>query len=146
MDVDGQKRAAAAAALEWLLPQLRVDLHLGIGTGSTADHLIDLLASHRARFAGAVASSERSAARLSAHDIRVADLNDVGELPIYVDGADEITPALEMTKGGGGALTREKIVAAASRIFVCIADRSKQVRQLGAFPLPVEVIPWRATR
>ncbi len=141
MDIDEQKRAAATAALEWLLPQLHDGVHVGIGTGSTADHLIDLLAPHRARFAGAVASSARSAGRLSCHGIRVCDLNDVGELPIYVDGADEITPTLEMTKGGGGALTREKIVAAASRQFVCIADESKQVRQLGAFPLPVEVIP-----
>ena len=141
MDSDAHKRAAAAAAIEWLLPQMHGDLHLGIGTGSTADHLIDLLAPLRERFAGTVASSRRSAERLSLHGIRVSDLNDVGELPIYLDGADEINPALEMTKGGGGALTREKIVAAASRIFVCIADRSKQVRQLGTFPLPVEVIP-----
>ena len=141
MDSADQKRAAAAAAVEWLIPRLDGELTLGIGTGSTADHLIDLLAPHRGRFAGAVASSTRSAERLASNGIRVFDLNDVGEVPIYIDGADEITSALEMTKGGGGALTREKIVAAASDLFVCIADASKRVERLGAFPLPIEVIP-----
>ncbi len=141
MNTAEQKKAAAAAAIEWLESRLRSDTVLGVGTGSTADHFIDLLVPHRDRFAGAVASSTRSADRLARHGIRVFDLNDVAELPIYVDGADEITMKLEMTKGGGGALTREKIVAAASRIFVCIADASKLVEKLGAFPLPVEVIP-----
>lgn len=141
MNTEQQKTAAAKAAVEWLDSRLHQDVTLGVGTGSTADHFIDLLAPHRARFAGAVASSTRSADRLARHGIRVFDLNDVAELPIYVDGADEITAQLEMTKGGGGALTREKIVAAASRIFVCIADISKRVETLGAFPLPVEVIP-----
>ncbi len=136
-----QKRAAAAAALAWVAPRLRRDLVLGIGTGSTADHFIDLLGPHRASFAGAVASSSRSAERLAGLGVTIYDLNDVGELPIYVDGADEINARLEMTKGGGGALTREKIVAAAAAVFVCIADSSKRVTALGKFPLPVEVIP-----
>ena len=141
MNTEQQKKAAAKAAVEWLDSRLCRDVILGVGTGSTADHFIDLLVPHRARFAGAVASSTRSAERLARHGIRVFDLNDVAELPIYVDGADEITARLEMTKGGGGALTREKIVAAASRIFVCIADASKRVETLGVFALPVEVIP-----
>ena len=141
MNTEEQKKAAATAAVEWLDSRLHADTIVGVGTGSTADHFIDLLALHRARFAGAVSSSTRSAERLARHGIRVFDLNDVVELPMYVDGADEITAQLEMTKGGGGALTREKIVAAASRIFVCIADASKRVEKLGAFPLPVEVIP-----
>ena len=141
MNTEQQKKAVAKAAVDWLDPRLHQDVILGVGTGSTADHFIDLLAPHRTRFAGAVASSTRSADRLVRHGMRVFDLNDVAELPIYVDGADEITARLEMTKGGGGALTREKIVAAASRSFVCIADASKRVETLGAFPLPVEVIP-----
>lgn len=141
MDTAEQKRAAAAAAVEWLEPRLHRDQILGIGTGSTADHFIDLLAPHRARFAGAVASSSRSAERLSRLGVKVYDLNDLDELPVYVDGADEINDRLEMIKGGGGALTREKIVAAAAEVFVCIADASKRVAALGKFPLPVEVIP-----
>lgn len=141
MNTDEAKRAAAAAALEWALPQLRPDLVVGIGTGSTADHFIDLLAAHRGRFAGAVASSDRSAARLAARGMTVYDLETVDELPFYVDGADEVNPRLEMTKGGGGALTREKIVAQASARFVCIVDASKRVAALGAFPLPIEVVP-----
>ncbi len=140
MNIEQQKQAAASAAIEWLDSQLHADTVIGVGTGSTADHFIDLLERHRARFAGAVASSTRSAERLARHGIRIFDLNDVPELPIYVDGADEITIGLEMIKGGGGALTREKIVAAASRIFVCIADASKRVETLGRFPLPIEVI------
>lgn len=141
MDTAEQKRAAAAAAVEWLEPRLHRDQILGIGTGSTADHFIDLLAPHRARFAGAVASSSRSAERLSRLGVKVYDLNDLDELPVYVDGADEINDRLEMIKGGGGALTREKIVAAAAAVFVCIADASKRVAALGNFPLPVEIIP-----
>ena len=141
MDAAEQKRAAAAAAVAWLEPRLRPDQVVGIGTGSTADHFIDLLAPHRARFAGAVASSSRSAERLSRLGVPIFDLNDVDALPVYVDGADEINDRLEMIKGGGGALTREKIVAAAAAVFVCIADASKQVAALGKFPLPVEVIP-----
>jgi ribose 5-phosphate isomerase A len=141
MDTAEQKRAAAEAAAAWAEPQLAPDLVIGVGTGSTADHFIDLLLPLRERFGGAVASSTRSAARLAAHGIRVYDLDDVGELPFYVDGADEIDGRLEMTKGGGGALTREKIVAAASALFVCIVDASKRVERLGRFPLPIEVIP-----
>lgn len=141
MNTDEQKRAAAAAAVDWIAPLLASDLVLGIGTGTTADHFIDLLAPYRGRFAGAVASSARSADRLSGIGIRVFDLNDVGELPYYVDGADEINAELEMTKGGGGALTREKIVAAAASLFVCVADASKRVDVLGRFPLPIEVVP-----
>jgi ribose 5-phosphate isomerase A len=139
--LDAQKRAVAVAALGWAVPRLAPDLVIGIGTGSTADHFIDLLAPHAARFAGAVASSNRSAQRLRAVGVRVFDLEDVGELPFYVDGADEINARFEMIKGGGGALTREKIVASASTTFVCIVDGSKRVERLGKFPLPIEVIP-----
>ena len=146
MEVAEQKRAAAAAALEWLEPLLHREQVVGIGTGSTADHFIDLLAPHRARFAGAVASSSRSVERLSRLGVRIFDLNDVDELPFYVDGADEVNQRLEMIKGGGGALTREKIVAAAAAVFVCIADASKRVTALGKFPLPVEVIPMARTQ
>ena len=140
-DQNAQKRAVAAAALAWALPRLASDVVVGIGTGSTADHFIDLLAPHAARFAGAVASSSRSADRLRAGGVPVFDLDAVGELPFYVDGADEINGGFEMIKGGGGALTREKIVASAARTFVCIVDASKRVERLGKFPLPIEVIP-----
>ena len=141
MNSADQKLAAATAAVAWIAPHLAADVVLGVGTGTTADHFIDLLAPHRARFRGAVASSARSAERLAGHGVAVFDLNELQELPIYVDGADEVDAALRMTKGGGGALTREKIVAAASRTFVCIADASKRVERLGRFPLPIEVIP-----
>jgi ribose 5-phosphate isomerase A len=114
---------------------------IGVGSGTTANFFIDELAKVKARIAGAVASSESSAKRLAGHGIQVFDLNDVSDLPVYVDGADEITEQLAMIKGGGGALTREKIVAAAAGKFVCIADASKLVASLGRFPLPVEVIP-----
>ena len=114
---------------------------LGVGTGSTADCFIDQLAAIKDKIPGAVASSERSAARLRKHGITVLELNSVDDIPVYVDGADEITARLHMIKGGGGALTREKIVAAVARKFVCIADQSKLVPVLGGFPLPVEVIP-----
>jgi len=135
------KQSVAAAAVEYVLPLLGADVVLGVGTGSTADLFIDALAPHRARFKGAVASSERSAARLAGHGIEVFDLNEVRGMPVYVDGADEIDAGLNMIKGGGGALTREKIVASVAERFVCIVDESKLVEQLGAFPLPVEVIP-----
>ena len=119
---------------------------IGVGTGTTANLFIDELGRLKDRIAGAVASSEASARRLAGHGVRVLDLNDVEGLPVYVDGADEITAGLAMIKGGGGALTREKIVAATAAKFVCIADASKLVSTLGAFPLPVEVIPMaRAT-
>ncbi|MEJ2178422.1 MAG: ribose-5-phosphate isomerase RpiA [Gammaproteobacteria bacterium] len=114
---------------------------VGVGTGSTANYFIDGLAKIKAKIDGAVASSEASAARLSDHGIEVLDLNSTGSLPVYVDGADEATRHLHLIKGGGGALTREKIVAEASEKFICIADHSKLVERLGKFPLPVEVIP-----
>ena len=131
------KQAVAREAIEYVVE----DAIVGVGTGSTANYFIDELAKIKSRIDGAVASSEASAARLKAHGIRVVDLNSVGELPVYVDGADEITEHLAMIKGGGGALTREKIVAAVAQRFVCIADASKLVGVLGKFPLPIEVIP-----
>lgn len=137
MNADDMKLAAAKAALEYV----EDDTIIGIGTGSTANHFIDLLADIKARIDGTVASSEASAARLQQHGIPVYELNAVGNLSLYVDGADEANKHLQLIKGGGGALTREKIVAAASKKFVCIADESKLVDILGAFPLPVEVIP-----
>jgi ribose 5-phosphate isomerase A len=117
------------------------DTIVGVGTGSTANFFIDALAEMKSRIPGAVASSEATKKRLEAHGIRVFDLNDVSEIPVYVDGADEVNARLHMIKGGGGALTREKIVAAVATKFVCIADASKQVEVMGRFPLPVEVIP-----
>ncbi len=134
---DDLKRSVAREALRHVVEEAVI----GVGTGSTANFFIDELAKIKGRIAGAVASSEQSAARLRGHGIRVLELNDVDEIPVYVDGADEINPALVMIKGGGGALTREKIVAAVARRFVCIADASKLVDVLGRFPLPVEVIP-----
>ena len=114
---------------------------IGVGTGSTANFFIDALASLKDRYKGAVASSEATRQRLEGHGIPVLDLNDVEDIPVYVDGADEIDAGLNMIKGGGGALTREKIVAAVARTFVCICDASKLVETMGKFPLPVEVIP-----
>lgn len=137
MNQDEMKKAAAEAALEYVEP----DTIIGIGTGSTANHFIDLLAKMKGRIEGTVASSEASAERLKSHGIPVLDLNSAGTLPLYVDGADEANQYLHLIKGGGGALTREKIVAGASQKFVCIADASKLVDVLGTFPLPVEVIP-----
>ena len=134
---DDKKRAAALAALAYVMD----DDIVGVGTGSTANFFIDALATRKARINAAVASSEASAARLRGHGILVLELNAVSELPIYVDGADEATRHRHLIKGGGGALTREKIVAQASRRFICIMDDSKLVARLGAFPLPVEVIP-----
>ena len=137
MTQDELKRAAAEAALEFVGDGSIV----GVGTGSTANFFIDGLARMKDRIRGAVACSEASAHRLAAHGIALFDLNDVTTLPVYVDGADEIDASLAMIKGGGGALTREKIVAAVAERFVCICDASKQVEALGRFPLPVEVIP-----
>ena len=137
MNQDALKRQAAERALEFL----PVGGVLGVGTGSTVNHFIDLLAPVKGRFEGAVSSSEASTERLKGIGMPVLDLNAVGELEVYVDGADESNHALQLIKGGGGALTREKIIAAASRRFVCIADESKLVPVLGKFPLPVEVIP-----
>lgn len=137
MSVDSYKKAAALAALEYV----EAGMIVGVGTGSTANHFIDALATVKNKVDGAVASSEASAARLRQHGIRVLNLNETGDLPLYVDGADEANEHLYLIKGGGGALTREKIVAAASRKFICVADDSKLVDVLGTFPLPVEVIP-----
>jgi ribose 5-phosphate isomerase A len=137
MNQDIRKQRAAEAALD-LVGDRSV---IGVGTGSTVNYFIEGLASLRGRIAGAVSSSEASAQRLRAHDIPVLDLNATGELPLYVDGADEATRGFELIKGGGGALTREKVVAAASRKFVCIIDDQKLVDRLGRFPVPVEVIP-----
>jgi ribose 5-phosphate isomerase A len=137
MDANAQKKAAAEAALQYV----EDDMTVGVGTGSTVNFFIDALGSKRARIKGAVASSEASARRLREQRIPVVELNDTDGCDVYVDGADEVTEHLAMIKGGGGALTREKIVAAASRRFVCIADASKLVGVLGRFALPVEVIP-----
>lgn len=131
------KLAAARAALQFI----DEDMIVGIGTGSTVNHLIDEIAARRMRLRGAVSSSEASTARLRSAGIEVLDLNRTGDLELYIDGADETDAHRRLIKGGGAALTREKIVAAASRRFVCIVDESKQVDVLGQFPLPVEVIP-----
>ncbi|OQX38111.1 MAG: ribose 5-phosphate isomerase A [Oceanospirillales bacterium LUC14_002_19_P2] len=141
MTQDELKQAVARAALDHILPHLESDMILGIGTGSTANCFIDALAEFKDRFDGAVASSEASAQRLKSHGIPVYDLNTVSELRFYIDGADETNEHLHLIKGGGAALTREKIVAAVAREFICIADESKLVDVLGTFPLPVEVIP-----
>lgn len=137
MTQDELKQAVAREAIKHVVD----DAVVGVGTGSTANFFIDELAKIKNRISGAVASSDRSAERLRRHGIRLFDLNSVDELPVYIDGADEITEHLAMIKGGGGALTREKIVAAVAKRFVCIADESKLVPVLGKFPLPVEVIP-----
>ena len=134
---DELKRAVARAALDFVVPGAII----GVGSGSTANFFVDELAGIRDRIAGTVASSQKTADRLAGHGIPVFDLNAIDDVPVYVDGADEITAGLAMIKGGGGALTREKIVAAVARQFVCIADGSKLVPALGRFPLPVEVIP-----
>ena len=137
MNQDLRKQRAAEAALEYV----QDGQVIGVGTGSTVNFFIEGLAALRHRIAGAVSSSEASTQRLKAHGIEVLDLNATGDLGVYVDGADEATRSLELIKGGGGALTREKIIAAASRKFVCIVDEQKVVDRLGRFPLPVEVIP-----
>ncbi len=136
MNQDEMKKLAAEAALDYVEGGI-----IGVGTGSTVNHFIDALAKVRGRIEGAVSSSEASTERLKQQGIPVYDLNATGGLSLYVDGADESNPQLQLIKGGGGALTREKIVAAASEKFVCIADESKLVKILGQFPLPVEVIP-----
>jgi ribose 5-phosphate isomerase A len=137
MNQDALKELVAREALKYV----EEDKVVGVGSGSTVFRFIDLLAAMKGRIEGAVAASEASAERLKKHGIRVVDLNSVTELPVYIDGADEVTANLHMIKGGGGALTREKIVAAVARKFVCIVDASKRVAVLGKFPLPVEVIP-----
>src|SRR5680860_579294 len=137
MTQEEQKQAVARAAIE----QIPLGCIVGVGTGSTANYFIDELAKIKQKIEGAVASSDVTAERLKGYGIEVLSLNDVDDLPVYVDGADEITEHLHMIKGGGGALTREKIVAAVAKKFICVADQSKLVSVLGKFPLPVEVIP-----
>ncbi len=141
MTQDQLKQAVAKAALDEIRDDLHKDAIIGVGTGSTANFFIDELARFKMDFEGAVASSEATAERLRAHGIQVFDLNAAGQLAVYVDGADEINHRLQMIKGGGAALTREKIVAACSQKFICIADESKRVEVLGEFPLPIEVLP-----
>jgi ribose 5-phosphate isomerase A len=135
------KREVAQAAFDFIAPHLDANTVLGIGTGSTANEFIDILGQSGVSFKSAVASSEASAERLRSHNIPVVELNSVDRIAFYIDGADEANAHLELIKGGGAALTREKIVAAASDVFVCIADESKEVATLGRFPLPIEVIP-----
>jgi ribose 5-phosphate isomerase A len=137
MTQDEMKKAAATKALEFI----ENDTIVGVGTGSTVNFFIDALATIKDKIIGAVSSSEESTKRLTAHGIEVFDLNSIDNLDVYIDGADEITKHMAMIKGGGAALTREKIVAAVAKKFICIADNSKQVKVLGNFPLPVEVIP-----
>ncbi|MEW6994538.1 ribose-5-phosphate isomerase RpiA [Colwelliaceae bacterium MEBiC 14330] len=137
MTQDEMKKAAASKALEFI----ENDTIVGVGTGSTVNFFIDALSTIKDRIIGAVSSSEESTKRLKAHGIEVFDLNSVDVLDVYIDGADEITTHMAMIKGGGAALTREKIVAAVAKKFICIADNSKQVKLLGSFPLPIEVIP-----
>lgn len=136
-DTSENQHRAARAALPWL-EQHEV---VGIGTGSTVHHFIDLIAADRGRLKAVVSSSNQSTRRLEAAGITVLNLNDVGQLPVYIDGADQTNTARQLIKGGGGALTREKIIATASRVFVCIVDATKQVPTLGTFPLPIEIIP-----
>jgi len=137
MTPDEKKKQVAEAALEYVVSGAII----GVGTGSTANYFIDALAGIKGRIEGAVASSEATAERLKSHGIPVLDLNSIDEMPVYVDGADESTRHLHLIKGGGGALTREKIVAAVAGRFICVADDTKLVDVLGSFPLPVEVIP-----
>ncbi len=138
---DALKQQVADRAIEHIRPHLESSTILGIGTGSTTNLFIDALAKFKGHFDGAVASSDVSAKRLQQHGIPVYDLNAVGQVPFYIDGADEVTPHLTMTKGGGAALTREKILATCASHFICLVDESKQVDVLGGFPIPIEVIP-----
>ena len=137
MSTDNQKQSAAQAALQYVSPESII----GVGTGSTAEYFVQALATIKNKIEGAVTSSSKTAAALKAQGIKIIDLNSVSELPLYVDGADEINNHLQMIKGGGGALTQEKIVAAVAKKFICIADQSKLVSLLGNFPLAIEVIP-----
>ncbi|WP_096087037.1 ribose-5-phosphate isomerase RpiA [Agaribacterium haliotis] len=138
---DQLKQQVAKAAIDYVVPKLKQNDVLGIGTGSTANFFIDMLDGHQDKFRAAIASSEASAERLAKINVAVLDMNDVEQLAFYVDGADESNGQLQLIKGGGAALTREKIVASIAKQFVCIADESKWVNTLGAFPLPVEVLP-----
>jgi len=146
MTQDQLKQDVARAALDYLIANVPEGAIVGVGTGSTANFFIDALAAVKHRLGGAVASSAATQKRLEAHGIRVLDLNEVVALPVYVDGADEVDHGLAMIKGGGGALTREKIVAAVADVFLCICDQSKRVQTMGRFPLPVEVIPMARAR
>ena len=137
MTQDELKQEAAKAAMQYVVPGAII----GVGTGSTVNFFIDELAAIKDQIPGAVSSSEASTKKLLAHGIKVLDLNDVDDIPVYVDGADEVDAGLSMIKGGGGALTREKIIAAVAKKFICVADASKKVPVMGRFPLPVEVIP-----
>jgi len=141
MDQDALKKQVAERAAEYIDPFLERDSIVGVGTGSTANYFIDALATRKMHFDGTVASSEETARRLKEHGIPVYDLNTVSHLAFYVDGADEVNEHFHLIKGGGGALTREKIIAAVAETFICIVDESKCVDLLGHFPLPVEVIP-----
>ena len=141
MTQDELKQAVAQAAADYVSQHAPAGSIIGVGTGSTANFFIDALAPLKDKYKGAVASSEATRLRLEGHGIKVFDLNDVDHIPVYVDGADEIDAGLNMIKGGGGALTREKIVAAVADTFVCICDGSKLVEVMGNFPLPVEVLP-----
>lgn len=141
MTQDELKQKVAKAALDYIKPELVPNAIIGVGTGSTANFFIEGLAAYKDHFKGAVASSDETARRLQAIGIEVFDMNDVTSVSVYVDGADEANRKLELIKGGGAALTREKIVVSIAKKFICIADESKAVETLGAFPLPVEVIP-----
>ncbi len=141
MDQDAQKRSAAQAALAYIEPRLTPKTIIGVGTGSTTNFFIDALAEVGHKFDACVSSSEASTERLRGHGVTVLDLNAVDRVEVYVDGADEVNADRQLIKGGGGALTREKIVAASADEFVCIVDQSKKVDVLGGYPLPVEVIP-----
>ena len=141
MPQDELKKAVAKAAIDYIAPRLDSDSVIGVGTGSAASCFTDMRAERKTEFDGAVASAEATAERLKSHGIPVYDLNSVSGLEFYVDGADETNERLELIKGGGAALTREKIVAAVAKTFICVADASKEVGLLGQFPLPVEVIP-----
>lgn len=145
MTQDELKRLVGQAAADYVNANVAEGTVIGVGTGSTANCFIDAIAVHKHRYRGAVSSSVATTARLQQHGIKVFDLNEIESLPVYVDGADEIDSTGAMIKGGGGALTREKIVASVSDVFVCIADASKRVPVLGGFPLPVEVVPMART-
>jgi ribose 5-phosphate isomerase A len=145
MTQDELKQLVGAAAADYVNATVPEGAVIGVGTGSTANCFIDALARSKARYRGAVSSSLASTARLQSHGFKVFDLNDIESLPVYVDGADEIDAVGAMIKGGGGALTREKIVASVSDVFVCIADATKRVPVMGRFPLPIEVVPMART-
>jgi ribose 5-phosphate isomerase A len=145
MTQDELKQLVGKAAADYVNATVPEGALIGVGTGSTANCFIDALAASKSRYRGAVSSSVATTARLQSHGFRVFDLNDIEELPVYVDGADEIDAQGAMIKGGGGALTREKIVASVADVFVCIADASKRVDVLGQFPLPIEVVPMART-